>query len=130
MIDQFTIELRGLCASCARTRASVDRPPGSVARQLKADQAPANYGFFSSIRSRGAVLRRVSPADQKTEEAHVYAGSLNQSGAREVRVNRKERKGAALSIPFCEPLQAILLSVAAMTHLFSDGLRCASRPGW
>jgi hypothetical protein len=77
------------------TRARDDKPVGSVARKLKPDQAPTGYGFFSSIRSRGAVLRRVSPANQKSEEAHVYAGSLNQSGAREVQSgpkrNEKER---------------------------------------
>jgi hypothetical protein len=71
----------------------------------------------------------VSPANQKTEGAHVYAGSLISPMHAKSELTEKERKGAALSIPFCEPIQAILLCVADMTHLFLDGLRCASDPG-
>jgi hypothetical protein len=45
MINQSTIELRGLCASCAGNSAPDDNPPGSVTRQLKPDHASQLWVF-------------------------------------------------------------------------------------
>jgi hypothetical protein len=78
MINQSTIELRGLCASCAGNSAPDDNPRGSVTRQLKPDQAPASYGSARRGRTEWSCAACLLPIRDRGGR------SLNQSGAREV----------------------------------------------